>query len=111
MFIIVELSFCPLASPLLPLQFHNLPVPASTIMMLLSMKHAQLAHTAVQMEGLKPPPLSGVHLRTPPEYMPLQHPFLHWEFLEHCTQSPSVPVEVVGGVDAGGVGALVHGPL
>jgi hypothetical protein len=72
-------------------------------MMLLSAKHAQFAHTAVQMEGLKTPPLSGVHLSTPPEYMPLQHPFLHWEFLEHCTQSPSDPV--VGGVGVGGVGA------
>ena len=43
------------------------------------------------MEGLKPPPLSGVHLNAPPEYIPLQHPFLHWEFLEHSAQSPSVP--------------------
>ena len=64
-------------------QFHDLtlPLPAknppSPIMMLLSAKHAQFAHTAVQMEGLKTPPLSGVHLSTPPEYMPLQHPFLH----------------------------------
>jgi len=74
--------------------------------MLLSAKHAQVAHTAVQMWGMKTPPLSGVHLNTPPEYMPLQHPFLHWKFLEHCAQSPSDPV--VGGVGVGGVGALVH---
>jgi hypothetical protein len=53
--------------------------------------NTQFAHAAVQMEGLKPPPLSGVHLNAPPEYIPLQHPFLHWEFLEHSAQSPSVP--------------------
>ena len=43
---------------------------------------------AVQMEGLKPP-LRGVHFSTPPEYVPLQHPFMHWEFEVHFTQSPS----------------------
>ncbi len=31
---------------------------------------------AMQTLGLKPP-LSGVHLSTPAEYIPLQHPFLH----------------------------------
>ena len=56
--------------------------------------NAKLAHTAVQMLGLKTPPLSGVHFITPPEYIPLQHPFLHWEFLEHCSQSPSDDVLV-----------------
>jgi len=65
--------------------------------------NTQFAHTAMQMEGLKTPPLSGVHLSTPPEYMPLQHPFLHWEFLEHCAQSPSDPVVGGVGVGAGGV--------
>ena len=77
---------------------------------------------AMQMLGLNPP-LSGVHLSTPSEYIPLQHPFMHWEFDEHCSQSPSDPVVgevgvvgmvgvvgVVGGGD-GGVGALVHGPF
>jgi len=46
---------------------------------------------AMQMLGLNPP-LSGVHLSTPSEYIPLQHPFMHWEFEEHCSQSPSDPV-------------------
>ena len=115
MFISVELSFCPLAylafvapavsRPTTSPKFHHL------LLMLLSAKHAQVAYTAVQMEGMKTPPLSGVHLNTPPEYMPLQHPFLHWEFLEHCAQSPSDPVVVVGGVGDGGVGTLVHGPF
>jgi hypothetical protein len=54
------------------------------------------------MEGLKPP-VSGVHFNTPLEYFPEQHPFLHWELLEHRTQSPSVP-PLVGGVGVGGVG-------
>jgi hypothetical protein len=112
MFIIVELSFCPLVylafdSPAVPRPNTS---PSSkhssySIMMLLSAKRSHLAHTAVQMEGLKTPPLSGVHLSTPPEYLPLQHPFLHWEFLEHCAQSPSDPV--VGGVGVGGGGAGV----
>jgi hypothetical protein len=53
---------------------------------------------AVQIAELKPP-LSGVHFSTPPEYIPLQHPFMHWEFEEHCTQSPREPV--VGGVGVG----------
>ena len=57
---------------------------------------------AVQIEGLKPP-LRGVHFRTPTEYIPLQHPFRHWEFEEHCNQSPSDPV-VVGAGAEGGVG-------
>ncbi len=43
---------------------------------------------AMQMLGLNPP-LSGVHLSTPSEYIPLQLPFMHWEFEEHCSQSPS----------------------
>ena len=60
------------------------------------------------MEGLKLP-LSGVHFSTPLEYIPLQHPFMHWEFEEHCTQSPREPV--VGGVGDGGFGELVHGPF
>jgi hypothetical protein len=51
----------------------------------------QLAQTAMQTLGLKPP-LRGVHLGTPLECIPLQqHPFLPWESLEHCAQSPSVP--------------------
>ncbi len=57
---------------------------------------------AVHMAELKPP-LSGVHFRTPPEYIPLQHPFLHWEFEEHIAQSPSDPAPV-GGEGGGGVG-------
>jgi len=55
---------------------------------------------AMQMLGLNPP-LSGVHLSTPSEYIPLQHPFMHWEFEEHCSQSPSDPV--VGEVGVVGV--------
>ena len=51
---------------------------------------------AVQMGGLKPP-LIGVHLSPTPEYMPLQHPFMNWEFEGHCAQSPSDP-------DVGGMG-------
>ena len=69
----------------------------SLIMMLLNAKHTQLAHTAMQIEGIKTLPLSGVHLSTPSDYIPLQHPFLHREFLEHCVQSPSDLVLVVGG--------------
>jgi len=49
------------------------------------------------MLGLKPPE-SGVHL---------QHPFMHWEFEEHCSQSPSVPG--FGGVSAGGLGVGAGG--
>jgi hypothetical protein len=63
---------------------------------------------AIQMSGLKPP-LSGVHLSTLSEYLPLQHPFMHCEFEEHTSQSPSDPV--VGGLGGGvvGVGGLVVG--
>ena len=65
---------------------------------------------AVQIVELKPP-LSGVHFSSAPEYMLLQHPFLHWEFEEHKTQSPSDPS--VGGDVVGPVmwGLLVLGAL
>jgi len=63
---------------------------------------------AMQMLGLNPP-LSGVHLSTPLEYIPLQHPFMHWEFEEHCSQSPSDPV--VGEVGVVGVVGVVVGFL
>ena len=118
MLISVELSFCPLAylAFVTPAVLRPTTSPSSKKSSFayndaLDREIRQLAHTAVQMEGLKTPPLSGVHLSTPPEYMPLQHPFLHWEFLEHCAQSPSDPVVVVGGVGVGGVGTLVHGPF
>ena len=43
-------------------------------------------------EGLNPP--TGVHLRTPSEYLPLQHWLLHCLLLLHCCHSPSLEVEV-----------------
>jgi hypothetical protein len=48
------------------------------------------------------PPVKGVHLSTPFEYAELQHPFVHWELVEHKAQSPSLePVGVAGGEATG----------